>query len=353
MNFTFWANSTSTDHEHEEKESYTFLIGSTILSFLILITNGLIVYLYHRVRRIRTFSNFLLLNLAVSDMCMGLVVIPMMLLSYLLPHSEAAMPFYFFVHMLTSTFLYIVVFNMTLVVLERYFHLCHPYMYESIHTFSKCKQLCVIPWITVGIISTIPIAWHAPQFLGSITIKEDIAQKDLSFTITSCTICFILPTLVIIWALASMCVTVFRVLKQDVTETKRQKYKRSVKTIIIFLIMFVTQIICWMPWSVIRVLVDLQVRIPLTDTHMEILFFLRCCSSLVNPLVYTAIKQDFRYALKGLLRCRKHRSSSVSMRVVRWKMSITNDSREGGIDKGNQKISLSTTTAEVQKMLLK
>ena len=356
MNYTFLKNYTiftnSTDKVKDYGQSYTFVIGSVLLSCMIFVPNGLILYLYHRVNRIRNFSNFLLLNLAVADMCMGVVVIPIMLLSYLLPHSEAAAPFYFFVHMLTSTFLYIVVFNMTLVVLERYFHLCHPYTYESIHTCSHRKQLCLIPWVIVAIISVIPIAWHVPRFVGSPINEKRIAQKDLLFTISSSVACFVLPTLVIIWALASMCMTVFRVVKNDITETKKQKNKRSVKTIIIFFIMFVTMIICWMPWSVIRVLVDLQVKIPLTDTHMEIIFFLRCCSSIVNPVVYTAIKQDFRFALKGLLRCRKYGSSSVSSRISRCNMSLSNQSKNEAIRDG-AKISLSTSNDQAHRMLLK
>lgn len=74
------------------------------------------------------------------------------------------------------------------------------------------------------------------------------------------------------------------------------KNKRRVS--IIFAVMAMVFAVCWLPWFMLTFLVNLRVQIENLEYFMEWFIPFRYVTSIINPLLYTFFKLDFRQAFK-------------------------------------------------------
>ena len=271
-----------------------FTAGAIVIALLITVANGLVLKIYHAFYSMRTFSNFLLVNLALSDAVTGVFIIPLTLAQSYVQLSRTVR---FFIHAFSSAGIYTVVLNTTMVVLERYFALCHPYLSAQIHATRRKRVICLLPWVVVNIVAIIPYIWHH-QSESDITYS--VGGYDFAYSVLTLIVFFVIPLLVIAWSICSMVCCIRQIRRRSHTKEKLLKMQ-DMKAVIIFSLMILTFVISWLPFAIIRILEDAGVYIALSDLGAELLFFLRCLSSLINPLIYTIIKQEFRKGLGRLL----------------------------------------------------
>ncbi|KAJ7352741.1 hypothetical protein OS493_034092 [Desmophyllum pertusum] len=203
---------------------------------------------------------------------------------------------------LSSRFISIsTVLHLLLVTTERYLMIIHVMHYPLIVTKFRLMTVLVFIWCFSLGASLIQLTWI--PFDGPNT--EEVLQKD---TIYSLTVFFgiVVPSLLIMGA-ALACI--FRVLRRQLQSMKRNNsyntraYRsRSIslegKAVIVFGLMILTFITCWFSYFLDGLIQDLDLEaFYLPNWARVILMFLRFGSSVVNPMLYTFFKEDFKRAL--------------------------------------------------------
>ena len=114
----------------------------------------------------------------------------------------------------------------------------------------------------------------------------------------SCSYLFIVYTLVVMFRIISG-----KAKQKDSTLPRRNsrnfeviKSKRRVS--IIFAVMATVFAVCWLPWFMLTLLVNLRVQIGNLEYFTEWFVPFRYVNSIINPLLYTFFKLDFRQAFK-------------------------------------------------------
>lgn len=295
------------------------------LSLAIVVTNALVIVLFLRRKYLRTLSNFPLVSLAVCDFITGSVNIPLFIITFLTSAIRSQeVIFYlrclvFVLHTLTAT---ATVYHILVVVGEKYFAIVWPWKHRLL-TRKVVFRVITTVWFVSLIIAFTPFSWIK---VSDMKVKAHLL---LGYSIVCLFAVFVLSYLFIIYALVVM----FRVIsgksgqKQPVLlrrnsrsfETNRQR--RRVCTI--FAAMATVFAVCWLPWYMMVLLVNMKVDIKNFDSYLQWFATLRYVTCIVNPLLYTFFKPDFRRAFKEVLwnkiACRH---SSISQMNISWRKGV-------------------------------
>ena len=271
-----------------------------MLGAAIVFANSVVIFLYRRKAFLKTKTNLCLACLAVSDMLAGAIAIPMVITCNLVEEDIAtkictAMD-------LSSRFISIsTVLHLLLVTTERYFMIIHAMHYPYIVTKFRLKTVLAFIWCFSMGTSLIQLAWIPLE--GPST--ADVFKKD---TIYSLTVFFgiVLPSLLLMGAALT---SIFRVLRRQIQNINRgNSYKTRAyqskriplegKAVIVFGSMILTFITCWFSYFLDGLMQDLDLEAPyLPDWARIVLMFLRFGSSVLNPILYTFFKEDFKRAV--------------------------------------------------------
>ncbi|XP_076581915.1 trace amine-associated receptor 13c-like [Chaetodon auriga] len=275
----------------------------TLLSCITLLTvtlNLLVIISISHFRQLQTPTNLILLSLAVSDLLMGLTVMPyaiILLQSCWFQHKISCALMFLSCFILTSAS----VGNMVLISMDRYVAICYPLRYSSMVTPSRV-QICV------------SLCWTCSVIYNVIILKDYLSQIDLS---NSCyqeceviinyisgavdlLLTFFGPVTVIIVLYVRVFVVAVsqaRVMRsqisavKSITVTVKKSELRAARTLGIILLVF---ILCLCPYY-IPSLTGQDTTGGLDSSAQCWLFY---CNSSFNPLIYAFFYPWFRKAVK-------------------------------------------------------
>lgn len=289
------------------KVTFTFL---GILAVLIFVANSAVIYLYKKNRNLRTVTNFCLVFLAVSDLLASVVAIPLILLCNTVPFDCTWMDF-------SSRFIAIsTILHLVVVSTERYLMIVYPMHYIKLVNKKRTIAVLVSVWVFSLTVVLIQLCWVIDESQSS-----QLQKYDLSFSLT--TFCgIVLPAL---FSMIFIYSKIFTVLQRQIKSIKRHNTptfaetnntsedahsKRSERrAVLVFALMIITFVLGWFPYFIFTFLGDLGIEVPTSRSGFWI--FLRFATSLMNPLLYTFLKTDFKYAIR-----RRTRSNSKSYKSV-------------------------------------
>ncbi|XP_070816965.1 trace amine-associated receptor 13c-like [Chaetodon trifascialis] len=275
----------------------------TLLSCITLLTvtlNLLVIVSISHFRRLQTPTNLILLSLAVSDLLVGLTVMPsavILLQSCWFQDKSSCALMYLSCFILTSAS----VGNMVLISMDRYVAICYPLRYSSMVTPNRVKT-CV------------SLCWTCSVFYNVIILKDCLSQIDLSyFCYRECTIVinyisgavdllltFFGPVTVIIVLYVRVFVVAVsqaRVMRSQISAVKtnivtvKKSEMRAARTLGIILLVF---ILCLCPYY-IPSMTGQDTTGGIESTTQGWLFY---CNSSFNPLIYAFFYPWFRKAVK-------------------------------------------------------
>ena len=286
----------------KQEPLYTEIAKLVPLSFAIVITNVLVVLLFFKRRHLRTLPNYPLLSLAVCDFITGFVNIPMLIISmHMLTweiSSQTKMHLSYLVlvlHALTSTS---TVYHILVVIAEKYFAVVWPLRHRSLTKKTMLTVLAAV-WFVSLVIAFIPFSWI------NFSHKPMVRTFFWGYGIACLVLVFFLSYAFILYALVVMFRTISGKTKQR-TLIRRNSRSGQVtqnrrRVCIIFAVMATVFAVCWLPWFMLTLLVNLQVQVENLESFMEWFVPFRYLTSAINPLLYTFFKPDFRLALKEVL----------------------------------------------------
>lgn len=292
-----------------------------ILSGLIALSNGTVLLLYHINPRIRSIKNLLLASLALSDLSAGTVIIPVTLKCFgenewdICLTSSTLFRFLAF-----STILHILV-----IIFEKYISILHPFrVVEKAHL--RVVSGCI--WTASCVIAVLPLAWLTDRS----SMNPEVVRKELIYFLVTFVFFFIAPFVLIVFAQVRMFRAISRSFRQmdaasrtpvesiqltalgnpitsqggstDVSGSYKTSSSHNRKVLTAFALMLGTFTLCWSTWylGVLLSYVDRENFLNFSANLRGMFQILVFLPSLVNPLLYTYYKQDFRQALQALLK---------------------------------------------------
>lgn len=270
--------------------SFSFLL---LIMTMTLFGNALVILAFKRNTKIRTVTNYFVVSLAVADILIALVSMPIWA-AYLMSGVElkqGLLKVWTFMDILCGVASII---NLTAISIERYFCITYPLSYHTTMTSVKAITTIIIIWIFSIIMSSLKIIlWKLPP-----------PKYELMVVIS----CFFVPLII-------MCTT-YRFIFKTARFQARQialmingnvknfllaSEMRAAKTLAVVMGAFV---ISWGPFFIINIVYGFCTRC-VTPDSVVVAKWMHYSNSVFNPIVYACMTKEFRKAFCIILFGRK------------------------------------------------
>ncbi|KFP78019.1 Histamine H2 receptor, partial [Acanthisitta chloris] len=288
------------------------LIGSCLVILIVLILCGnIIVCLAVTLdRRLRSLTNCIIVSLAITDLLLGLLVLPFSAFYELTkewPFGSIFCNIYTSLDVMLCT---ASILNLFMISLDRYFAVTTPLRYRQVVTSFRVTVGLVIIWTVSLMVSFLPIhlGWNtngtAVQNTVPVCNKECKLEVNPVYGLVDALLTFYIPLVV-------MCITYYRILKIAREQVKRIKHTwcntsmspmvkehKAAMTLAVVLGAFV---VCWFPYFTVFTYRGVTGDRRVEGTTMSIVLWLGYANSALNPILYGTLNRDFRLAYEHLL----------------------------------------------------
>lgn len=293
------------------KPQYDVLYELLPIAVAIVVVNSTVFYLFAKSKRLRSPTNCLLLSLAVCDFMTGLICIP--LLISVLVVIKLPRPHFGYFNVVFNNFIAISAsYHILAITLERFVCIKWPFSHLQ-STKQSMMKVALLVWFVAAVVGFMPYAWF------SLLLTDNVAYRKIQVGYIAFCLAFVflVPCILIV---VSQIIT-FKAIAKSLTARKadQRKAKNDKKCLIIFGLMALIYVACWLPWFVISLYFSFW--FPLSQETFEMLVKLsqvvgifRYVTSIVNPLLYTFFKKDFITAFKRIILRKKslNRSSTTA-----------------------------------------
>ncbi|XP_026076424.1 trace amine-associated receptor 13c-like [Carassius auratus] len=274
-------------HEVEYVILYTFI---ALLSVFTVFLNLLVIISISHFKQLHTPTNLLILSLAVADLIVGLIVIPLMGIRFI----ESCWYFGETICFLLLFIIFMVVTaslgNLLFISVDRYIAISDPLRYTVRVTTEKVVFCIIVNWLCCGIYSVIIL--HNTMFYPE---THDRCYGDcrvyfkFEHFVTDLIITFVAPSSVIM----SIYVKIFCVAKyqakvvNSVTSVSRSQRKAGKTLGIVVAIFFM----CWIPYYVV---ILTEGNESTESVELNVTCWILYMNSCMNPLIYALFYKWFR-----------------------------------------------------------
>uniref|UniRef100_A0A3Q3WLY3 G-protein coupled receptors family 1 profile domain-containing protein n=1 Tax=Mola mola TaxID=94237 RepID=A0A3Q3WLY3_MOLML len=296
----------------------------TLLAFASLLTvilNLLVIISISHFRQLHTPTNALLLSLAVADLVVGLLVMPIEGLRYiqtcwLLGKLMCALTPY-----VSYTLVSVSVGNLVLISIDRYLAICDPLLYSTKITLNRVKNVICLCWVISLLYNGCILMRHLgqPDRLSSchgecvVDISHLVGTVDLFMNfVVPCTVMVVLYVRVFVVAISQVRVIRLQAAATSVpaAPTVKNSERKAARTLGIVIAVFLT---CFCPYYYPAV-ADEDASNSLS--YFAVLSWLMLLNSFLNPLIYALFYPWFRKAIKLILTLRILRSHSREAKIL-------------------------------------
>lgn len=317
----------------EESTKPLFILNTVFLVLIMLATifgNLLVisaVYLYHRLRRM---TNFFIISLAVSDLCVALGHLPLRIDNsvhnnhWCFDKEEGDFTTCAYWVVMDTVFSSASMCNLVIISIDRFLAITKPFEYQSRMTKRVGFSLIAFVWVYAmlwGVLSLVNWEGGSQSNIEVSTIGgRSCAKNDKIYYTTAMAVAFFLPLLIVIVTYSCVFRVAFTQAKAvaslDPNKGKRRILRelKATKTISVVIGVF---IVCWLPAFILIVMsfwcsvcFESFQKSPTLAQVVTIPFIsvLPVMNSSLNPLIYTVFNKEFRAAFSRML-CR-HREAS-------------------------------------------
>ncbi|XP_035620353.1 trace amine-associated receptor 13c-like [Oncorhynchus keta] len=291
----------------------TLYIFFSLISAVTVFLNVLVIISISHFKQLHTTTNLLILSLAVSDLLVGLIVIPVMTVAIMEScwgFGEYFCVFQFYIAFLCTS---LSLGNLVLISIDRYVAVCDPLLYHSKITITRMMCCISITWCCciiyrAAIIKNIVNVQVPSRCLDECFIVEGfMGDNIIDLVITMVVPCSIIITLYLkIFVVArSQARKVFSKEAASVSGVKtvqaNKSERKASKTLSIVVINY---FICWIPPLFIFFCFSFLID------HLSsfIIGFLPLVNSLINPIIYAFFYPWFKVTAKHILTLKLRRS---------------------------------------------
>ncbi|XP_033824689.1 alpha-1D adrenergic receptor [Periophthalmus magnuspinnatus] len=334
-----------------------FAIAGNILVILSVVCN----------RHLQTVTNFFIVNLAIADLLLSIIVLPFSASLEVLGcwvFGRVFCNIWAAVDVLCCT---ASILSLCVISIDRYIGVKHCLKYPSIMTEKKAVLILVLVWLLSVVISVCPLlGWKEPP-----PVDESICKitEEPGYALFSSLFSFYLPLAVILFMYFRVYVVARRTTRSLEAGVKRERNKtmevvlrihcrsmledtssksnrsnpfrgslsvrlmkfsrekKAAKTLAIVVGMF---ILCWLPFFFVLPMGSLFPALKPSETIFKVIFWLGYFNSCINPMIYPCSSKEFQRAFTRLLRCKCHPRRRTLRRFYgqRWKSAVKGMSEE-------------------------
>ncbi|XP_068265450.1 histamine H2 receptor [Nyctibius grandis] len=297
--------------------SLQLLVGSC-LAILIVITlcGNIIVCLAVTLdRRLRSLTNCIIVSLAITDLLLGVLVLPFSAFYELAkewPFGSTLCNIYSSLDVMLCT---ASILNLFMISLDRYFAVTTPLRYTQLVTPFRVAVGLVVIWTVSLMVSFLPIhlGWNTNGTAVQNTVpncnKECTLEVNPVYGLVDALLTFYIPLVV-------MCITYYRIFKIAREQAKRINHAwccssntpmppmvKEHKATVTLAVVLGAFIVCWFPYFTVFTYRGMWGDSRVKGTPMSIVLWLGYANSALNPILYGTLNRDFRLAYQHLLHC--------------------------------------------------
>ena len=291
---------------HDTTSPWIFAAVASIISPTAVLLNALVIIAVKQRKELQRASNILLSSMAVTDLLVGSLCVPLsavvgLLVSYQLLADHYICKLDFVAISVTTTLTACSIFHLTMIAWERYVAIRKWIDYRVIVTRSRLKKLAIIAWVSA--IVTVSPAHFTMALTGMLRENEMVLALDIFFTILSVLVMSTLGLIIYFYVMVYLGVrkrklSQIRLVSDLVNAKLEQRVAVTTTLVTVALILsFFSNAVIGMLEGVYPVLRKRFVG----DLKATLLY----TNSVVNPLIYYYRDCRFRNAVLELLRIRK------------------------------------------------
>ncbi|XP_028971352.2 trace amine-associated receptor 13c-like [Esox lucius] len=277
----------------------------SLISAVTVFLNLLVIISISHFKQLHTPTNLLILSLAVSDLLVGLIVIPAMTVAILEScwvFGEYFCPLLLYINFLCTS---LSLGNLVLISIDRYVAVCDPLMYHSKITITRIKCCITITWLCCiiydAVLTKIMVNVQVPSrcfeecyFSGGFT--DGIIMDLVISLVVPCSIIITLYMKIFVVARSQA----RKVYSQEVstmsgvkTAQANKSERKAAKTLGIVVFNY---IICWIPIYFFNL-----IYVASGDSSSAFICFLLLINSFFNPIIYALFYPWFKVTAKHIL----------------------------------------------------
>ena len=306
-------SSSKTDPEQTEFLPVPLIVTLSFMCLLIIVVNGLVIFLIHKKESLRTITNMFLASLALSDLMSGLVGIPLLVICLVKDLINVCVSSAIFIRFTAISS----VCHVLLITCDRYIFIVHGMQYHSLVTKQRAVVATIVVWLFSLLSSVIQLSWYLFYEIAFSEYEEITEDLNRKYSIACIVLFFAVPLLL-------MCYIYGRIFQISCksNKTDRQASKnlyqpsrsllhewRGRSVLLITIVIFAG---CWLPYFVAMIddYMNTSEQSPMPLWAQRLLLFLGFTPPILNTILCTLAKKDFRRALKRVVLQRKKNVSA-------------------------------------------
>ena len=304
-------NTNSTEPQHVQDD----IVGVDIqaiaelvpVALLIIFANGLVFLLFVKRPRLRKPANYVLFSLAACDFITGVINIPLFIVVAFTPLIAPRDLLYMV--LLVSVFNNFTAISACYHILaattEKYLSIIWPVTHRLMTRKTVFIVLQVV-WVVSFIVAFIPFTWV------NMEEKETQGKLTLGHVIFCLVAVFLLPYAFMIYAF----VVIFKSIakrgkaKENTSSRSSQLCRQAAlekRCLILFVSMATVFLVCWLPWFILMLLYKVKDNVTDLEIATHSFVLVRYATSIINPVLYTFFRRDFKTALRSLFQRNRSR----------------------------------------------
>ena len=264
------------------------------------IGNIVVIFVVSRKRRMQTVTNWLIVNLAIADLAVTLICIPMEIPLILKGVWLYGRAFCRILYPLQTMTIYASVYTLVAMSLTRYWAIRHPFR-RQMSTKQAKILLCFLWLISFGFVIPYILRLHYDPVQRTCT-EVTTPQGRRDYTIVIFVTQYVFPLMLILFAYVLIVVELKTDPKADTSLTQQQKRKENTKVLTMIVIVTVTFACCVLPYHVLGLYLEFSAH-PSFPHQMEVsalCYLLLFSNSCMNPIIYNAFNSKFRESFREL-----------------------------------------------------
>lgn len=287
----------STDNEQDNHIFWILL--DCFLFVAIVLGNVLTILAITWARRLRNVaSNYFILNLAVSDLMVG-VTLPYHLAFYVdstLHHNKSVCISRFVMFSIACGGS---IYNLIVIAIDRYVAIVHPLSYNAYATKRRVLLIIVIAWICTMAVSSIPIYWNCFDTADMCELESVLPRYYI--------VAIQMPAFFLSWI--AMFLLYWKIWREAHMHARRMNFgivpniveKNDRKSVQVVLLILGCFSICWFPYFVVACMRTFGWRTNSMAIWYKSTFALAIANSGMNPFIYAWKNANFRKAFQKIL----------------------------------------------------
>ena len=324
------------DSNNEAEDKYTLLpspliVLLSIMCLLIVAVNGLVIFLINMKKSLRTLTNLFLASLALSDLMSGLLGIPLLVICLVKDAIKVCVSSSIIIRFTAISS----VCHVLLIACDRYIFIVHSINYHFLVTKRRAIVAIMAIWLLSFLSSVIQLSWQNLQE-GALTEFDETAEEiDIKYSVACIALFFAIPLLLMCYLYGYIFHISFKRNKRDrqLSKNLQQPHRsllqewRGRSVLLITMVIFAG---CWLPFflMVLDAHMESSPFSPLPVFLERLLIFIGFIPQLLNPVLCTLAKKDFRHALKEVFLQRQaplERRQNVRFHVNRNRFGVNHN----------------------------